>query len=92
MGCGQLQTVVLVNALYLQVIRGLGGFNISEPRFMSSNAPNTSKKHGNRQAECGGQSHGQGNILFATMIIAGAAGIFNNDLLATTSLRNRSRI
>jgi hypothetical protein len=37
-------------------------------------------------------SYGQGNILFVTKITAGAAGIFNNHLLATTSLRNRSRI
>jgi len=38
-GCGQLQTVVLVNTLYLHVSAGLGGFIISEPRLMSSSAP-----------------------------------------------------
>ena len=39
----QLQTVVLVNSLYLQVMLDLGGFIISEPSFISSIAASNSR-------------------------------------------------
>ena len=40
--CGQLHTVVLVYWLYLQVMRGFGGFIISSPRCISSRDPSNS--------------------------------------------------